>query len=191
MVAMAVTENFGTRWRGAFGSFMISRSSLGCSHWLEPFYTQNAIIGWNLFTHRMQPLIGIYLHTECCNDVILQCHKTALRLRSRRHFWVIGYLIFLDWDFSSTLPYGLPGNSISDVPNLHLHRDWLFLKWYSRSRKRKGEEWATGEGLSLILFEFVVFVMYTREKLRRDTIHFQNVAATILDERSALVPQLL
>ena len=42
MVEMAVAENFGTMWRGAFGSFMISRPSLGCSHWLEFVYTQNA-----------------------------------------------------------------------------------------------------------------------------------------------------
>ena len=35
---MVGSEDFGTGWRGAF-TFMISRPTLSCSHWLD-FYTE-------------------------------------------------------------------------------------------------------------------------------------------------------
>ena len=37
---------FGTRWRGAFGTFVITRPTLSCSHWLD------------------------FVYTECCHDII-------------------------------------------------------------------------------------------------------------------------
>ena len=46
MIVMGGPIIFGTRWKGAFGTFMISRPTLSCSYWLE------------------------FVHTECFHDVI-------------------------------------------------------------------------------------------------------------------------
>ena len=49
MIEMVGPEDLGTGWRGAFGTFMISRPILSCSHWLEFAYTECSH-WWNLFT---------------------------------------------------------------------------------------------------------------------------------------------
>ena len=58
MVRMVGTEEFGTRWKRAFGTFMINRPTLSCRHWRE------------------------FVYTECSHDIILDLHVCASNFES-------------------------------------------------------------------------------------------------------------
>ena len=59
VIEMACPEGSGTGWRGAFDTFMLSRPTLSCSHWLE------------------------ILYTECSHDIILSVHHNI----KARNLW--------------------------------------------------------------------------------------------------------